>query len=365
MTMAAVGGALDGTSRGVMGMDRRQLIDTVMMIVFACAMFSQPLSKFDRLPLVLTVVGVFTAAMTIGFALSSLENFAEFMAMGRLGGVGDDAQGSSPYTVSKVGAVTILAAVIWYRQGRHPSLVRMLFVAGSVVIGVLTIMFAQSRTMSLGLILVGTLTFAFSALRQRLFPKQKKRYIPRLSRRNLVIGAALFFALVFGIVYYGDYLSVLSDKSFGGLISGAGTYAGGGAVDASALARRESFHRTIDYFYIWGQGFEAIFADDPVLTSFYDLGLFGGAAFVFITLLLPLRICFDICARSWLLPPAVQFALAFYVMSCPNLFLVVMPYSSPIWYPIIIFYAIVGRYWNSRKYCGLATGENPRAIDLR
>ena len=332
---------------GFAGRDTRMLIDTVVLLLFTVAIYSQPLSRFERVTASITVIGALAATMSVLYAISSAGTFAAFLLTGRLGGFGEGEQGSAPFTIAKLGALTAVAAVIWYRERSHASTAKASVIAWAVIVGLLLLLFARARTVMLGLGFLAACAFVLHLLQSRIFPKRNNPHARGITRLGLAVSVVSLFGLGELLVGHFDQLSKLTNQMFTVITAGAGTLLGHASIDASAVLRRAAFQTTFANVNVFGHGVKARYTDDPVLSAYYDLGLVGGTIFVFVAILLPLKICLDLCTRRQQLPPAVQLAIGFYFISIPNFFLLLTPYAPQNWYPIIFFYAIAGRYWNA------------------
>lgn len=360
ITALAFGGSLpppdtaDGTTgalqdAGRLSIDNRQVISNLVVIGFALAGYSQPLSAFRYTQRAVAVVGVIAGGMSLAYTFSSIQRIADFAHMGRFGGVGDD--NSAPGTIAMVGAFTLVGAWVWFRERHPPSLVGSSFLFLALVTAVPMIVLSRSRTVMLGCVLAVGGAAAFGLIRQRHFPKlrrEKKRGFTRkeiafwsvVGVVGLTVATIVAVKLSTMILIYWDFIS-----------RGAETVLGsrrGLGVDNSAAQRHQYLAHSFDSFSLFGSGYKAMFVDNPVWGAFCDLGVIGGSVFLLVGVLIPLKICMDLALRPWT-PPFVRFSIAVFVVFLPSLFLSNTPYVSTYWQYLVLFYVVAGRYWSATR----------------
>ena len=196
---------------------------------------------------------------------------------------------------------------------------------------------------------------AITLLRRRLNSTRRRKRSFYLSRTTLLTGSIAVAVVLSLVVIGGDFLAVTLTRLLAGLTNGAASLLGAGtnaaevlAADGSAAFRRSQHAAAFAQFSLIGHGFQARFVDDPVVSAFSDLGLIGGVIFLIITLIVPLKICFDLLMRG-AQHPFIKFSMCLYFIAIPNLFLSGTAYFYPNWQMVMIFYITVARQWRSMR----------------
>jgi len=150
--------------------------------------------------------------------------------------------------------------------------------------------------------------------------------------------AALISALI------GNALVASTEGLVSGTVAGFDVYVAGGLreVDESAEARTMLRERAFSEFNMWGQGYDALYVDAPVLQAFFDLGLLGGLAFVLVTLVLPFG-WWILKVRSSGISVEQRFPFLVYLFFLPNLILHGRPYDFSVWLPVMLLFCVIAR----------------------
>ncbi len=343
--------SMDGTSLGVAGPDSRLIINFLVIIVMILLGLSQPVSAYSGIHRSTALLGVGVSFMSLAYALSSVNRIADFFLYGRFGGFGDE---NAPFFMGQIGLFSLFSSWLWLKESRDAKFLPTAVFILSIVASGPMVLVARSRSNIFGALLaiLGALTIAF--IRRRLRPELARLRKIVVTRRTLALLALSAIALVVFLFLGADYLSAAFDRVVNGITRGASTLLGGASsaltalsTDTSADMRRDQYVRAIATFSFWGHGFNSLYVDDPVLCAFYDLGLVGGAAFVLVTLIIPLKICYDLLMRG-AIPPFVSLAMCIYVLLLPNLFLSGTESFPFNWQDLALFYLVAGRYWNRR-----------------
>lgn len=354
--------ALDGHSLGTGPIDTRGLVTTIILLIFALGIFGRRLEEFEQLAGYFTILGTIAIAVFVAYLLQS-GSIIDLLLNARVGGV-DQTSGGAPMTVGTIGVGVIVAAVTWVGGTRPFRLSVGLISTPAVLLGLLLMFAARSRTTIIGLVFSGA-AYAFAALLKRRVHEGVARRVRRKGfSRSVLIYVLILLGTLAAIVIAMAAAGVLDDvaialSKFGNFLSaGASTIFGAsGPQDRAATDRVNMRNAALEHLGLLGHGYQSFYLDNPILQSYYDFGLIGGTAFVIATVLIPARVTFDLMLN--MRPPLfVTLATASYLAIIPRLLLAEQPYYYSTWTWIIMFYGLSVRYWSTHR-----TARLPESLD--
>ncbi len=204
-----------------------------------------------------------------------------------------------------------------------------------LVLGLLTVIMAGTRSIYLGLFL--SIVYVF--MKSKLDKKQIS---------NLFFGFFILALAIWGL-YFSGLLEERLNEIFGAIDRAARTILGLSTVEIDDAANGRVIQRERSLSLIWqnlsmGAGFKAYWVDFPLLQAFSDLGVFFGFLYMYVVFLAPVIICFSLKKLN----PTEGLLCALYVLNMPRLFLHGQPYDWPIFgFAFLPYIITINRRWAS------------------
>ncbi len=298
------------------------------------------LQRPDGFENVVTYIFVISYITTLGILIYNFNNIIHPASGSRLQ-IGSMNSPNQIAFMAGTGLVSIFFTSLTLKMVKSALMrvtLRMLIFYSAICIYSLTLILANTRSVFLGIALV----LLYLARRIKI-----KTRIP--VKKLLPLAVVLLLVFVCTNYLFGDVLFHYVGNVVNYFTKGYKSYTQGLPTEQSAFTRRNLINYGLHHITLMGRGVLHKYLDFPILQGFVDLGIFGGLAFVFITLLLP---AYFILFR-WkyeLLSNERKFFILNYILFIPNLFFHGQPYDYPLWIPIILLFFFNNPISVSRKH---------------